>query len=338
MEEKTITLENLKKLCSELLVSDYDVVSAGKNGYKKLTAENDLSLISESKPSKVSFKEFVFPKAEPILYYKKSQNDVELIDIKVEPKPTVILGAKPCDIRSINILRKIFNWDYKDEFFNKRADNIILVGMMCNYSDQFCFCTSVNLSPVSTDGSDIFLVPLGENIFSLKIITSKGESFIKKFEKYLSAGAPDKAKAVEEKVNIPDKVFDAEKVREWIKNNFENKYWEDIGKMCLGCAQCAFVCPVCHCFDIVDEDYNYSEGRRMKNWDGCQFSVFTEHASGHNPRDNQSKRYRQRISHKFKYYPDKFNDILCTGCGRCSRGCPVTIDIKEIVTEINNFN
>ena len=39
------------------------------------------------------------------------------------------------------------------------------------------------------------------------------------------------------------------------------------------CAQCAFVCPVCHCFDIVDEDYNYTEGSRMKNWDGCQFSI-----------------------------------------------------------------
>lgn len=101
--------------------------------------------------------------------------------------------------------------------------------------------------------------------------------------------------------------------------------------MCLSCAQCAFVCPVCHCFDIVDEDYSYTEGRRMKNWDGCQFGHFTLHASGHNPRDIQGKRYRQRVNHKFKYYVDKFGEILCTGCGRCSRGCAVSIDIKEIV-------
>ena len=29
-------------------------------------------------------------------------------------------------------------------------------------------------------------------------------------------------------------------------------------------------------------------------------------------RDNQGKRYRQRIAHKFKYYTDKFDEILCT--------------------------
>jgi hypothetical protein len=50
----------------------------------------------------------------------------------------------------------------------------------------------------------------------------------------------------------------------------------------------------------------------MKNWDACQFGMFTVHGSGHNPRDTQPKRYRQRIAHKFKYYHDKFDEILCT--------------------------
>jgi ferredoxin len=108
--------------------------------------------------------------------------------------------------------------------------------------------------------------------------------------------------------------------------------------MCLGCAQCAFVCPTCHCFDIVDEQSGSTTGRRAKNWDACQFSLFTKHASGHNPRDNQEKRYRQRISHKFKYYMDKFDEILCTGCGRCARGCPVSLDILQIVEEINSLS
>jgi ferredoxin len=274
----------------------------------------------------------VFPKAEPVIYYKRGKNDVQLLDVDVEQKKTVILGAKPCDTNSFNILRHLFNWDYKDEFYNVREKQFIVIGLMCSFSDEFCFCTSVGSSPVSDKGADIFLVPLDENIYSLRVVTDKGGEFIKDYEKYLKAGDAAKTKAVTDTVKHPEVAFDSKQVHEWLGTNFENPKWDGVGDLCLSCAQCAFVCPVCHCFDIVDEDYNYTEGRRMKNWDGCQFGHFTLHASGHNPRDIQGKRYRQRVNHKFKYYVDKFGEILCTGCGRCSRGCAVSIDIKEIVS------
>jgi ferredoxin len=63
--------------------------------------------------------------------------------------------------------------------------------------------------------------------------------------------------------------------------------------------------------------------------------VFTLHASGHNPRADQNARYRQRIEHKFHVYPLKFGDVLCTGCGRCSRACPTSQDLAEILAAIN---
>jgi sulfhydrogenase subunit beta (sulfur reductase) len=168
MEEKIISKENLLKLCSDLLKNNVDVITPGEKGYVKIKSENEVALSSKAKHTKASFKEYVFPKSEPIIYYKKNQNDVEIIEPKVEEKTTVIFGAKPCDIRSINILSKIFNWDYKDEFFNTRARNTVLIGLMCEFADEFCFCTSVNLSPTSVDGSDIFLLPLDENNFAVR--------------------------------------------------------------------------------------------------------------------------------------------------------------------------
>ena len=203
---------------------------------------------------------------------------------------------------------------------------------MCNFSDEYCFCTSVGSSPVSDKGSDIFLIPLNENNYAVRIVTDKGKEFTEKYAKHFTQGDKAKSDEITARVKHPEVAFDSKQVHEWLGKNFEHPKWDGVGDLCLSCAQCAFVCPVCHCFDIVDEDYSYTEGRRMKNWDGCQFGHFTLHASGHNPRDIQGKRYRQRVNHKFKYYVDKFGEILCTGCGRCSRGCAVSIDIKEIVS------
>jgi ferredoxin len=332
MEEKIISKDDLLKLCGDVIAKGHTLLSPGIAEYAQVKDVSQIRLESSALPPKASYKSYVFPKAKPILYYKRSKSDVQLIDVDVNGKKIVVLGAKPCDTNSINILKHLFNWDYEDEFFNLRQKRFVIIGLMCSSFDEYCFCTSVGSSPVSEEGSDLFLIPIDEDNFALRIVTEKGKEFIDPYSEFLKAGDEARSNAVLESIKKPEVAFDSKQVHEWLGENFENPKWEGIGNVCLSCAQCAFVCPVCHCFDIVDEDYSYSEGRRMKNWDGCQFGHFTLHASGHNPRDIQSKRYRQRVNHKFRYYVDKFGQILCTGCGRCSRGCPVSIDIKEIVS------
>jgi sulfhydrogenase subunit beta (sulfur reductase) len=332
MEEKIITKEALLKLCKDVIADGNNLIAPNKTEYYLVQDVAQIVLETTAKPTKVSYKTFVFPKAEPVIYYKRGKNSVQMVDVELSEKKTVIIGAKPCDTNSFNILRHLFNWDYKDEFYNAREQNFIVIGLMCNYMDEYCFCTSVGSSPVSEKGADMFLIPLDDNKYAVRIITDKGNEFAEWHSKYFTPSNEAKSNEVLAKVKHPPVAFDSKQVHEWLGKNFDHPKWGNIGNICLSCAQCAYVCPVCHCFDIVDEDYSYSEGRRMKNWDGCQFGHFTLHASGHNPRDIQGKRYRQRINHKFKYYVDKFGEILCTGCGRCSRGCSVSINIKEIVS------
>jgi sulfhydrogenase subunit beta (sulfur reductase) len=102
---------------------------------------------------------------------------------------------------------------------------------------------------------------------------------------------------------------------------------------CLGCGACAFVCPTCACFDIQDEG-SRAGGKRLRCWDSCGFAMFTLHTSGHNPREEQSQRWRQRLMHKFAYMPERQQVLGCVGCGRCSRACPADMEIREHILAV----
>src|SRR5690606_37616370 len=67
---------------------------------------------------------------------------------------------------------------------------------------------------------------------------------------------------------------------------FESSVWREIAEKCIACGTCTYNCPECHCFNIVDLELA-SGGERLRTWDGCMYPMFTQHASGHNPRPDQ---------------------------------------------------
>ncbi len=280
-----------------------------------------------------SIKEFLFPKCEKILKYQYHGSDVALEDVAPPAEPAVIFCARPCDAASIPVVEPLWNWDFKDKFFNARREQTLVIGYSCKGApDEACFCVSVGLSPCSDQGSDVLLCPLDEKTVAVVFVSPAGQELEEVFSKYKKGEVAEDALASfkeegEESLAHKKKL---DKVKGWLDTHFEDPLWEEKAFRCLGCGTCTFLCPTCHCFDIQDESV-FDGGSRLKNWDGCQFALFTVHTSGHNPRGVQPQRYRQRIIHKYSIYPDKFGKILCTGCGRCVAHCPVNLSLYDVV-------
>jgi len=282
-----------------------------------------------------TYKEWVFPQTEVIADYRIGKNEVELRGREIDPPATVVFGARPCEAASLASLRSVFTWDFIDEFYTRREDRLVVLTVACTAADAECFCTTVGLSPASTDGSDVRLLETEDGDYIATALTDKGKAFVKEHADLFGAKPPKGAKAAE--LVTPEVIegIDHEKIAEFLADtkNYGDSVWEEIGRKCFGCGACTFSCPTCHCFDITDEGGAF-EGERRKNWDACQFDHFTLHASGHNPRDTQFKRYRNRFMCKFHIYPTKFKSTGCVGCGRCIRVCPTRVDITEAMAAI----
>jgi sulfhydrogenase subunit beta (sulfur reductase) len=289
----------------------------------------------------ISPKGAFFPHKEDFIKYKTGKPMSEAEQIEVDPKPVFLFGVRPCDVRSFSIMDIHFNAaGIVDPYWSQRRKATTIFGYAYDLNqpvDSADFYNSLGIYAADPEGSDIFMVKKDKDLL-LKSITPKGEELLAQLNTLVDAGKDDekyyeetlkKGKEYKTRFLCIDQDIIAKKL-EAIFNN--NDFWTKVSSACLSCGICTFVCPNCYCFDICD-DTIFSKGTRRRVWDACMFTDFTLEASGHNPRTQVYQRLRQKINHKYSYHVKKYGVISCVGCGRCTRSCPVNIDIYSIVEE-----
>ncbi len=307
--------------------------------FRPFKAGNALCL---DRPANNPPKSVIFPQSDTLFAfeYKKDAADQKKVTVELQTNMefprAVIFGARPCDAKGFTIYdRPYIEANGPDPYYKGRREKTTIITLSCPAPSSGCFCVAVGGGPADKTGSDVLVTEVEKGYF-LESVSEKGKSIL------TMAGIEDgglyeqearkRQQTVHEAVKKP---FPSITHKEVLRDVFEkDEFWEQSVSKCISCGACTYLCPTCYCFNITDEQ-TLEKGERIRSWDACMFFHFTLEASGHNPRPTKFQRFKNRVGHKFLYYPEKYNGVIaCCGCGRCIRHCPVSVDISEVVSNL----
>ncbi len=334
---KKVKKQDISKLLSQWHKEFTVFVPSRKTGVAEMVVWDgqDTGFLDWYRNTVIPPKENILPNMEKMFSFGKDNGSYKLELPPAAEQKQLLFGIRPCDARAMSIIDMVFQDAYEDAYYLNRRKNTLLVGMGCVNPYDSCFCTSLGLGPMEATDVDLMLTDTGDELL-IEEVTDRGKELIASTEGLEEATRDDEARVSEVKDAAYQKVtrkIDTKEIEKRLPLSFENeKFWEKIAAKCVSCGICTFLCPTCYCFDINDGVAG-GDGARFRNWDSCSFSLYTRMPM-ENPREEKWRRVRQKVCHKYLFYPRLFDIIACTGCGRCIRLCPVNWDITQTLSGV----
>ncbi len=285
---------------------------------KKVELTNELPLHS--------FKRILVPPCETLFSYQKNKTIPE-----VKSPYQVIFGLTIPDLKAITFLDQVFA---KDPYFQERMKKTLIVGHSLVPAEGYqFFIEKFKEDMLEHLKFDIFLAVQKEK-FMIYTGSEDGQRVLDDF------GYKD-YQHIEYVGPIREEGPDQQMVK--IREKFyENKeIWQELGQKCIECGKCTLICPTCFCYNIFDQpDLAPQSGKRLRCWTTCFYTDFSEVAGieidKKKPKflPGTTERIQFWYEHKFVRCPDEFSLAGCVGCGRCTKVCPVGIDIKKNLQKI----
>jgi len=273
-------------------------------------------------------KNVVLPQTEKMYSIKSQGVEVNIDKTYEDAHPTIIFGARGCDVKGIIAMDDVFlTRGYEDSFYKARRSGNVIIANACYEPGANCFCNAMEVNSLDPVGSDVILRDAGDG-YVWEVRTEKGEAVTA-----LIADLLEEKEAKLPEVKPFTQKVDYSGVAEKLKDMFAHPIWDKLSQPCVNCGMCTYVCPSCYCFDIQVKMWG-DEGYRFRAWDSCMFEEYSREAGGGNPRGASKERFRQRFLHKLEFFKERYGTPLCTGCGRCIIVCPTDINIVRIIDAV----
>ena len=284
----------------------------------------------------IPVKEFLFPLREFAAVFP------EPVGLK-QVKPFAIFGLKACDLRSMEILDRVFmEKDFEDAFYTTRRERMFTVSSDCSAPGETCFCNILAGKPYPESSFDLNVSHVTDG-FVIQGGSAKGKSFLfthaARFGEVPDALLAERAQlreATQSQLVQATRDFQLDApVGEIVEQGYSSDVFDEQAHTCVECQACTRICPTCHCFylyDMKQQDYF----AKMKMWDSCMRIGHAQVAGGANPRKMLGDRLRHRLMHKFAYFLERYGIDMCVGCGRCVDAETGDVDIRTVLKRLND--
>ena len=303
--------------------------------YSKYDPSDEIQVEFNNIRTCTPIKEFLFPLCELAATFPEPVEPEQI-------KPFAVFGLKDCDLRSIEILDKVFEEEeFLDPFYVARRENMFIISSDCSDPGESCCCDLFGGQPFTQSGFDLNVSKIRDG-FIIEAGSEKAQDLIEQHAQ-LFTDVPetllderDKNRARTQKQleqNNAEYKLDAP-VNEVIENSPDSDVFDIESQNCVECQACTRVCPTCHCFYLYDarqKDY-FS---KMKMWDSCMRVGYAAVAGGENPRRMLGDRIKHRLMHKFSFFLDRYGIDMCVGCGRCIDADSHKMDIRVVLKKLN---
>ncbi len=287
-------------------------------------------------------KRYVLPHIERLMTFRRSNGQTRIVPTYDAPK-RAIFGIRSCDLAGIYHLDRFYlGRDYRDIYYENRRRNLFLVNVVCtdieNDIGDECFCMCADTGPAARDHFDLQLMDLG-TVFMAVAGTPAGQALLANpiFRKGNETHVAKRRTILEDvrkRFKKTTSWFSAT-VRYVSKGAILDDTWEEIGRRCVECGGCTYVCPACTCFTVSDRPSGPKEFERVRTWDSCALGGFTRMAGGFNPRravhDRRNRRFFRKLAH---YFIQRELSMACVGCGRCAAVCHGDVGMPSVVEMI----
>jgi sulfhydrogenase subunit beta (sulfur reductase) len=334
---KKINKKELTKLLNDWSRQFSVFVPSQESGTARMSAwqGQDIGSLDWYRNTVIPPKDIILPIMEEMFSFARGKDGYNMELPPASKQKQLVFGIRPCDAKALTILDMTFNDAYQDPYYLDHRQNTVLVALTCSNPYDSCFCTALGGSPSDTNGVDLMFTEIGDE-FLIEAVTEAGKELLSKTSSLAQATEDDQNKAKEGKEAAYQKMtrsIDIKGIDNRLLASFnDQEFWQRVAAKCISCGICTLLCPTCYCFNINDE-MSDKKGARFRSLDSCSFSLYTKMPM-ENPRQEQWQRVRNRVCHKYEFYPSLFNTIACTGCGRCIRLCPVNWDITQTLNSL----
>ncbi|EKE14101.1 MAG: hypothetical protein ACD_12C00672G0002 [uncultured bacterium] len=276
-----------------------------------------------------SFKVLFLPTTEELGTFNKNT----FVENKNIPKQKIAWGLNILDLQAFTLFEHVFE---KDVYYQKRRKNTYVVGFSNGLADDLrrykAFHQTFKEDILEHVCFDFFIERQTNNNLLFFAGSDKGQDL-------LENNGIDDFENIEFAGLVPEKGINPRLSanREAVALSEKDSLWDELAEICLSCGKCSTVCPTCFCFDAFDEPGADSIIKKRR-WSSCFNSEFSETAGGIKELDSIKKRLYFWYYHKFVRIPDELSYYGCVGCGRCTKVCPVGINIQKNLQILNNKN